>query len=126
MFEKNADKKNSALIENGRYVAGGTVEVSTWGSLEWWEKRTMTRDITDLVYVVEKKFEGRPDLIANAFYGDTIQNPTGLNWFVCQYNAILDPFEEITEGVMLRLPHPKRLMAWLRDGSDLGGVPSTR
>src|SRR3954471_12354563 len=110
MSDKN---KNSSFTTNGRYVSGGTVEVSDWGSLEWWEKKSMTKDTTDLVYVVEKKFSGRPDLIAYAFYNDTISNAVALGWFVCQYNAILDPFEELVDGVILRLPHPKRLSAWL-------------
>lgn len=112
--------KDSTLNEkNGRYVLGGDTEVSTW-ALEWWEKKTLESDPSDMAYFVERKYEGRPDLLALTFYGDS-----NLWWVIAQYNNILDPLVELVEGKLLFLPTPERLN-FLRSDVNVGGVKSTR
>ena len=117
MFEisKNTEAKNSTFNSSGRYVLGGDTTVNT-SFVKWWEKRIFTKDATDIFYVIENKFDARPDLIANAFYED----PT-MWWFICQYNAILDPETEIIEGVTLRLPTPSRIQQY-KNGRVIGGI----
>lgn len=109
---------NSVYRKNSRYVSGGTTETGQLG-LEWWEREPLTVSPNDRVYQVERKFEGRIDLIASLFLGDP------RNWWVlAQYNAILDPFEEIREGTLLYIPSSERLAAIL--GGKTGGVASQR
>lgn len=110
-----SDLKNSTFNQNGRYVVGGTTEVSST-SIKWWEKRSLEKDSTDVFYTIEKKFEGRADLIAFAFYGDD-----SLWWLVCQYNSILNPIDEIVEGIILRIPNPSRIQKY-KNGTTTGGV----
>lgn len=122
MFEKNSntDSKNSTLNTlTGRYVFGGVTEVSQT-TIEWWEKNKLPYDTTDVFYVMEKKFEGRPDLIAYTFYGESL-----LWWFICQYNSILDPDAELVAGVVLRIPTPDRLQNF-KNKAVTGGIPSAR
>lgn len=111
---------NSVKRRNSRYVAGGTTEVGQ-NTLEWWERTDIPLDnVNDRVYVVERKFEGRIDLIASLFLGEP------RNWWVlAQYNSILDPFSEIIEGTTLRIPSSEKVAAILNSGRT-GGVDSTR
>lgn len=105
--------------KNGRYVLGGTTEVSAW-AIEWWEKNTMTPDDSDFIYVMEKKYEGRPDILGYVFYGDSL-----LWWVICQYNSILDPVSELVEGKILLIPQLARITQNATTTST-GGVASTR
>ena len=111
-------ERNSTNIQKSRYVAGGATEVNQF-ALEWWERVTLTTDDTDSTYVVEKKAEGRLDLIAQAYLEDS-----RLWWLVAQYNAILDPFAEVIEGRVLRIPSKSRAQSMLN--GKLGGYESTR
>jgi hypothetical protein len=111
-------EKNSTLVQNSRYVSGGQTEANS-KALEWWERATFTLDESDTQYVVEKNTVGRLDLIAQAFLDDT-----HLWWLVAQYNAILDPFTEIFEGRILRIPSKARAQTML--SGKLGGYPSAR
>ena len=43
--------------------------------------------------------EGRPDLIANEFYGDSTYW-----WIICVANNISDPFEQLKAGKLIKLP----------------------
>jgi len=114
--------KNSVYnTATGRYVFGGTTEVSA-ATIEWWSKNNIVPDPTDLVYFFEKKYEGRPDMLGYVFYGDS-----GLWWVITQYNAILDPFVELVEGQILLIPTLARVKAQLFSANTtVGGVPSTR
>lgn len=105
--------------KNGRYVLGGVTEVSAW-AIEWWEKNQMTPDVTDFAYVMEKKYEGRPDILGYVFYGDPL-----LWWIICQYNAILDPVAELVEGKILLIPQASRITE-SSTNVVTGGVVSTR
>jgi len=109
---------NSTLVQESRYVVGGQTEVNS-KALEWWERATFTLDESDTRYVVDKQSAGRIDLIAKAFLGDS-----NLWWLVAQYNAILDPFAEISEGRVLRIPSQARVQTML--SGKLGGYASTR
>lgn len=109
---------NSTNVPNSRYVAGGETEVNRT-ALEWWERTNFPLDQGDIRYTVDTKSKGRLDLIAHAFYGDT-----HLWWFVAQYNAILDPYAEVVEGRILRIPTKERMQIMV--SGKLGGYPSTR
>jgi hypothetical protein len=109
---------NSVNNKTSRYVQGGLTEVGPIG-LEIWNRYDFQSDPSDTVYVVEQKFTGRPDLIANAFYGDW-----SLWWIICQLNRILDPYLEIEQGTILLLPSKERLQ--LMFVQPIGGVATTR
>lgn len=91
--------------KNGRYALGGSTEVSAF-AIEYWDRSKIDRDPSDLLYIMEKKYEGRPDLIGILFYGDP-----GLWWVVAQYNGIIDPLEELVEGKLLYVPLIERVRA---------------
>lgn len=109
---------NSTLIATSRYVVGGQTEVNA-ERLEWWERADLPIDETDVRYTVERRTEGRLDLIAEVLLGDT-----RLWWLIAQYNALLDPFGEVVEGRILRVPTRQRVQTMLT--GKLGGFASTR
>jgi hypothetical protein len=109
---------NSLDYRTSRYVQGGLTEVGPVG-LEWWEAYDFPTDPSDLLYVVEQKYQNRLDLIANVFYADWT-----LWWIIAQYNNILDPYSEITSGTILILPTKTRLQKLFIQKT--GGTPSTR
>ena len=111
-------EKSSVLVKNSRYVSGGTSEVNA-RAIEWWERTVLTPDASDIIYVVGRRWEGRIDLIANALLGDS-----RLWWLIAQYNAVLDPVNEIREGRVLRVPLKDRAQAFLN--GRIGGVDSLR
>ena len=103
--------------KNGRYARGGTTEVSS-RFVEWWERVDNDHDLSDLVYVLEEKYVGRPDLLAYAFYNDT-----RLSWLIMQYNDILDPLELVT-GYMLLMPSRDKVSSTF-GVTKVGGVLTT-
>jgi hypothetical protein len=109
---------SSVQVKTSRYVQGGQTEVGAIG-LEWWNKFNFPKDGSDLIYIVEQRFEGRLDLIANAFYNDP-----KLFWFIGQYNDILDPFAEIVVNRQLVIPTLERVQLLMNN--RLGGIASTR
>ena len=111
-------EKNSTLLRTSRYVRGGIAEVNS-KAIEWWERSVIPLANDDTTYVVEKRFEGRLDLITAVYLGEP-----RYWWVVAQYNNILDPYEEILEGVIIRIPSIDRVKALL--SGKLGGVPSER
>lgn len=107
--------------KNGRYVLGGTTEVSTH-AVEHWEPNKLERDPSDILYVVEKKFEGRPEMLGFLFYGDP-----GLWWVIAQYNGLIDPLDELIEGKLIYVPMIERVRSTMFNGSTAkGGAASTR
>lgn len=111
-------KDSSYNQKNGRYTRGGVTEVSA-NFLEWWERSDIQHDTSDLVYVLEAKYVGRPDLLSYAFYGDT-----RLKWMIMQYNDILDPAAELIAGRLLLMPTPDKVSAAFAV-TKVGGVPTT-
>jgi hypothetical protein len=112
------NKINSTQVRTSRYVSGGVTEVNS-SALEWWERSTIPIGSDDITYVVEKKFEGRLDLIAAMFLGEP-----RYWWVIAQYNNVLDPHDEIIEGNILYIPSQTRVSSML-DGR-IGGIASTR
>jgi hypothetical protein len=100
-------------------VLGGITEVSA-GFVEWWERIIPEKDPSDIVYYLEAKYVGRLDLLAYAWYGDA-----GLEWVIPWFNNVLDPAEEMVEGVMLLIPSVEKLDA-MRSNIKVGGIASTR
>ncbi len=82
MLKYNSTLKNSVNNKTSRYVMGGKTEI-TPGFLGWWDKDFLQYHSSDLIYVLEKKFEQRPDLLSFSLYDDP-----SLWWVICQYNAI--------------------------------------
>lgn len=111
-------EKNSTLVRISRYVSGGTTEVNA-KALEWWERNVYTAYEDDQPYVVEKKFEGRLDLITALFLGEP-----RYWWVIAMYNNILDPNAEIFEGAILYIPSVEKTRALLN--GKLGGIASLR
>jgi hypothetical protein len=92
------NKNSAANQDNGRYTRGGNTEINN-DKLGWWDKKIIQTDPSDIIYVMESKYEGRPDLLGFVFYNDT-----KLWWIICQYNGILDPMNELKEGKVLLIP----------------------
>lgn len=113
-----AEETNSVLRRKSRYVSGGQTEVGKNGNLEWWE-RTLITVGKERAYRVERKFEGRLDLIAALFLDDP-----RYWWVIAQYNAILDPHAEVVEGATIYIPSKDRIDTIL--SGSTGGLPSTR
>ena len=109
---------NSTQVRNSRYVSGGTTEVTS-RALEWWERAPLSVNEDDDTYVIEARFEGRLDLITTLFLGEP-----RYWWVIAQYNNILDPYTEVTEGTILYIPTLDRVKSLLQ--GKTGGVPSTR
>ena len=96
--------KSSSRKKNSRYVQGGVSEIDT-KFIRWWERENFNQDdITDLVYVIPKVYEGKPDLIAYDYYGRH-----DLAWLVLQYNNIVDVNEELALGKSIKLPTKDRV-----------------
>lgn len=88
---------------SSRYVNGGVTEVSP-GFYEWWERVIVDKTSDDIVYTMEEKYVNRPDLLAYAFYQDST-----LWWFICQYNDIINPMDELIAGKILYIPSITKL-----------------
>lgn len=86
-----------------RYLQGGTTEVFE-KRLGWWERRTITERDDDIVYIIPKEYEHRPDRVSNHFYGTP-----DLMWLVLQYNKILDVTTEFVVGKEIKLPNRSRV-----------------
>lgn len=98
MYKQYAHK-STLRRKYSRYVQGGTSTLSG-NKVAWWERREMVAgDINEERYTITSTTAGRPDLVANLFYGST-----ELEWVVLQYNNIVDILEEFVAGKSIRLP----------------------
>ena len=90
--------------KNSRYLQGGETEVFK-ERLGWWERRTdiPTDQFDDQTFVITKKFEYRPYLVAKIFLGRE-----DLEWLVLQYNEIVDIMEEFVVGREIKIPSKGR------------------
>lgn len=111
-------EKNSVYRSNSRYVAGGVTETNKI-ALEWWERNQLKLDVTDRIYIVEKKFAGRLDQISALFL-----NESRYWWIIAMLNNILDPYSEVKEGIVLYIPTTDRVSSLMT--GQVGGVDSTR
>ena len=110
--------KNSLNLRKSRYFAGGVTEANA-RAIEWWEKAVIPQNVDDDQYVIQDIDEGRLDLLAALHYGEP-----RLWWVIAQYNNILDPYNEVKEGLRIRIPKKERVEALF--SSVAGGVPSQR
>lgn len=110
---------NSTKTDKGRYVHGGTTEVSN-GKIEFWESRQFQESDDDKVYVIEEIFDRRPDKLAYVLYEDS-----RLWWIICQYNNIIDVHDEFVTGKELLIPVKERVIREFLTGTQ-GGTQSTR
>jgi hypothetical protein len=113
-----SEETNSLQRRKSRYVSGGVTESNPL-ALEWWERTVFSAAEDDRPYVVEKKFAGRLDLIAALFLGEP-----RMWWVIAQYNNVLDPFAELSEGALIYIPSTERVDALLN--GKTGGIPSQR
>lgn len=109
---------NSTKVRYSRYVSGGNTEVGQ-KTLEWWERARFTMNADDQIYVVERHFANRLDLIAATY----LDEPRYW-WVIAMHNNILDPYNEVTEGTIIYIPTRERVKTLL--SGKMGGVPSTR
>ena len=101
----SSELSSSLNYKYSRYVQGGTTEINKIG-LDWWERKIIPKDNSDLVYYVENQYENRIDLISAIFYGDA-----RYWWVIAQVNDLLDPYSEIFPGRMLIIPTKTRLFS---------------
>ena len=66
------------------------------------------------LYQLDKYEAGRPDLLAYKIY----QN-TQLWWILMKYNDIIDPFSELVEGFVLKVPDLKDIQTFQRESKKL-------
>lgn len=93
--------------KGGRYVQGGTSDVSG-NRIGWWERKVFTKSPTDIVYTITSRYANRPDLLAYEMYGRA-----SLQWFIMQYNAVSDLYQDFNEGDVILLPDRGRLFGEL-------------
>ena len=68
----------------------------------------MPKSAGDDRYVIESKYDKRPDLLAHKFYGDS-----NLWWVFALRNPdlLIDPLEDFTAGKEIRIPSGKSIDA---------------
>ncbi len=107
---------NSVELKTGRYTQGGLTDRYR-RRLGWWERYPMDRATDDIVFIITKQFEARPDLVAYTVYGKAT-----LAWLVLQYNNIVDINTEFVAGKALQLPTPQRAQTSLLSQRSGGNV----
>lgn len=97
----------SSDITNGRYSNGGLSEI-VGSRIGWWERTIFVKSPLDVTLTINKQYARRPDLLAYDMYGRAT-----LQWFVMQYNNIIDVNEDFIEGTVITLPSRGRLFGEL-------------
>lgn len=67
-------------------------------------KRSIPPSANDRIIVIEAKYEGRPDMFANDYYG------TPRLWWVLptrNMDILIDPIEDFKAGVAIFVPSPE-------------------
>lgn len=88
---------------HSRYVQGGKTEKYA-DRLGYWDRYIFKKHPTDELYTIEPIYDRKCWLLANDRY-----NSVELEWFIYQYNTILDPHTEFVAGQQILLPTPNRL-----------------
>lgn len=65
-------------------------------------------------FVVTQTLEHRPDLISYRFYDNY-----DFGWLICDYNDIIDPFEEIVTGKELLIPNLQEYYSFFNANSSV-------
>ncbi|TFH08860.1 MAG: hypothetical protein E4H14_05610 [Candidatus Thorarchaeota archaeon] len=102
----------SDKVTTGRYVQGGSPE-SYSKRIGWWERVVWDQDPTDVQFTITRQYSTRPDLLAFDIYGSTL-----LDFFLLQYNNILDINEEFVEGKVILLPLRGRVFSEMLTRQD--------
>lgn len=78
--------------------------------LDVMEKRSLPFNKDDTIYVIERAYQYRPDLLAYDLYGDA-----GLWWVfaIRNPNVITDPIGDFIPGRSIRLPKQQDIVAAL-------------
>ena len=105
-------KTRSDQVRGSRMKQGGVTDVSG-DRLGWWERTIFPKSPLDVTIKLTRKYAMRPDLLAYDMYGKVT-----LQWFVLQYNNIIDVTEEFVEGATITLPTKSRLMMELLGKSN--------
>ncbi len=100
---RNKNTTNSVLNPVSRYSQGGDTDRFN-NRLGFWDRYAMPRSSDDIRVLIDRRTAGRPDLVAFDVY-----DKATLQWFVLQYNHIVDVNEEFTAGTTIILPTPARL-----------------
>lgn len=58
-------------------------------------------------YQLEREDSGRPDMISFKAY-----NQMDFWWIILKFNDIIDPFSELVEGVVLKIPQITEINTW--------------
>lgn len=69
------------------------------------------QSVDAIKYVIDQKYEFRPDLISYRFYRTPV-----LGWYVCEYNNIVDPFDPDTglyTGRLITIPSKNKIISGL-------------
>lgn len=100
------ENKSSVKKKNSRYLQGGDTEIFK-ERLGWWEQRLdIPKDqIDDISFVITKKYEHKPWLVAKVFLGNE-----NLEWVILQYNEIVDTIEEFVVGRTIQIPSKNRVL----------------
>lgn len=93
---------------NSRFVQGGTTDTTTFKGLGFWQRKIFPKDHSDVSIILEAKYDRSPWKLAFDVYNDVT-----LQWFILQYNNILDPEVEFIAGKQIMLPTPNRLRVGL-------------
>lgn len=101
----NTQPKKSTNNSLTRYVQGGTTDVYQ-NRLGWWDGFTLTTSNDDITFILDPKYDKRPDLLAYDMYGKST-----LMWLVLQYNSIVDINEEFISGATITLPTKSRVFS---------------
>jgi hypothetical protein len=97
---KNSDEyPASSRYRSTRYFQRDIPEVGTFVEPETWSPPNIKPSSSDLFTKVQSGEEGRLDLVAARVY-----KMQQLWWVIAFINDIIDPFEEVTVGKILRYP----------------------
>ena len=70
----------------------------------------LEEDDGDIIVQVTQDLEKRPDLVADKAYGNT-----DLWWVIYEFNGIRDPFFDLRQGMILRIPALDRVLAAIQE-----------
>lgn len=111
---RNPNINNAVLNPRSRYTQGGDTDRFR-KRLGFWDRYSFPLANDDVNVVVTSRTQFRPDLVAFDLY-----QQAKLQWFVLQYNSIVDINEEFIVGKRLVLPTPQRLLSSLLSRSTGG------
>jgi hypothetical protein len=78
--------------------------------MDIFQPRTVPAEADDITYIIDKIYEGRPDLLAYDVYGDS-----RLWWTIVQRNleVLVDPINDFKAGTKIQMPKGSKLKSFL-------------